>query len=140
MLEKIALLGVRSPCFPPFLLLAPTLHCKIEAKKLLKMKLSSWKSYYIYVVWNFITPGCTALSIKSFSICFVFEHSVFKTKQLRSLMQSIVHEFDWLKPNTSAHPNPKSLSLTDLSYEPHYESKYTKTFRPTDILHRFTKF
>ena len=48
-LEKNALLGVRSPCFPPFLLLAPTLHCKIEAKKLLKMMLQQglkWHGFW----------------------------------------------------------------------------------------------
>ena len=96
--RKKALLGVRSPCFPPFLLLAPTLHCKIEAKKLLKMKLSSWKSYYICVVWIFITPGCTALSISQmFHKCFVFEQSVIKTKHLRTLIRGLIQEFDWLE-------------------------------------------
>ena len=32
------------------------------------------------------------------------------------------------------------LKWTSVTIVPHYENKFTKTFRPTDILHIFTKF
>ena len=44
----------------------------------------------------------------------------------------------FLKPHSIYYDHSISQDK-DISYENHYENKFTKTFRPTDILHIFTK-